>query len=96
MPEDGPALLAMSDTKLLGILRIICEVGAGQQSDRKFDSKTIQQSSTPSCKANTDWEIKSDKADVIDANSKHARLFQVLHEKSSIEKGKSSINAKNS
>ena len=42
VPGDSPALLGMSDTELLGILKIICEVVEGQHANRKFDSQTIE------------------------------------------------------
>ena len=53
IPGDGPALLGVSDTELLCILKIMCEVVEGQQVNNKFDSQTMKPSSAPDCKANT-------------------------------------------
>ena len=72
----GPALLEMPDIELLSILKIMCDVVEGQQADRKFDSQTMEPSSAPSCKANTDWERRSDNMDVININSNMPDFFR--------------------
>ena len=69
VPGDDPALQGMPEIELLDILKIICEVVGGQQGDGKFDFQTIQLVNAHSCKAYTDWEIKSDNAKVVEANS---------------------------
>ena len=69
VPGDSQALLGMPDLELQGILNIMGEVLGGQQVDRKFNSQTIQLWDTSSYKANTNWGIKSDKVDVVDAKS---------------------------
>ena len=42
VPGDGPALLGMPDTEVLGILKIICEIINGQYAGMKFNSKITQ------------------------------------------------------
>ena len=93
---DSQALLGMPDIELLGILKITCDVVEGQQTGRKFYSQTVKPSCTLSHKAKKDWEIRSDNADVINTNPKHARSFQVQHRQRSIQKGKLGNNLKNS
>ena len=41
----------------------------GQQAERKFNSQTMAPSTALSCKADTDQERRSDKADTINMNS---------------------------
>ena len=36
VPGDGPVLLGMSDSKILGILEVTCEVVGDQQAERKI------------------------------------------------------------
>ena len=55
---------------------MICEVLGGQQAGMKFDPQPIKPSSTPSCKANTDGEIRSDNVDVINANANMPDYFR--------------------
>ena len=69
VPENGPALLRMPDIEFLDILKIMFKVVEGKQADRKFDSQTMKASSAPNCKANTNWERTSDKADGISTSS---------------------------
>ena len=68
VPGDGPVMISMPGIDLPGLLKITCEVVGCQQRDRKFNSQTIQLSNSHSYKANIDQEIKSDKADKVDAN----------------------------
>ena len=46
----------------------MCGVVGGQQANRNFDSNKIKPSSAPSCKANTDSEIRSGNVDIIKSN----------------------------
>ena len=75
VPADSQTLLGMPDIELLQILKIMCEVVEGQQADKKFDSKTMELSSTVSCRVNTDWESRSDNADVININLNMSDYF---------------------
>ena len=54
----------------------MCDVVEGQQADRKFNSLTMELSSALSCKANTDWESRSDDTDVININSNMPDYFR--------------------
>ena len=69
MPGDCQALLGIPDIELFYILKIMCDMAESPQANRKCDSKTLEQSSTLSCKANTDWQSRSDNANVIRINS---------------------------
>ena len=52
------------------------EVEGSKPADRMYDSQTIQPFNAPSCKANTDQEIKSNNVDAIDANSNMPEYFR--------------------
>ena len=71
-----PRLLGIHDIELLGILKITCEVVEDQETDRKFYFQKIQPSNISSCKANTGQWIKTDNADVIDADSNMPDYFR--------------------
>ena len=66
----------MADIKLVGILKLICEEVEGQQACMKFDPQTMRPCSAPSCKANTDWQSRSDNADVISTTSNMPDYFR--------------------
>ena len=76
VPRDSPVLLGIPDIELLDILKVICDVTEGQQADRKFDSQTIESSSTLSNKVNTDIEGRSYNVDVINSNSNMQNYFR--------------------
>ena len=76
VPGDGPVLLMIPDIKLLNKLQIMCEVLGDQSADRKFNSHTIELSSSPSCKANKGQQIKTDNTDVNDAKSNMSDYFR--------------------
>ena len=46
LPGDGPALLGMSGIELLNVLRIKCNVIGELPENRKFDSQTIEASTS--------------------------------------------------
>ena len=73
--EDSPGLLGMPDIELLGILKIMFDVVEGQQADRKFDSQSVEPSSTLGYRANTDRESRSNNVDVINSNSNFPDYF---------------------
>ena len=50
VPGDWPALLGVSDVKLLNILKITCEIIGDPHENMKLDSKTIEASNGPSYK----------------------------------------------
>ena len=66
VPGHGPALLGIPDTEFLGILKIMCNVPEGQQTDRKYDSETMEPSSALSCKVNTDKQNEQVLVEYID------------------------------
>ena len=69
LPGESPALLGLPELELLYILKILYEIVESQQTYRKFDHQTMKPSTTPSFKANIDWERRSDNADVINMKS---------------------------
>ena len=86
-------LLGKPDTELLCILKLTCEVAGGQQADMTFDSQTIQLSNCSSCKANTDWKMKSDNADAGDANTNIPDYFRCIMNRAA-NRSEPGINAK--
>ena len=81
VPGDSPALLGMPDIELLGILKIICEVVKGPQTDRKFHSQRMTPSSTLTIKTNTGQEIRSYNEDVINTISNMPDYFRFSTDK---------------
>ena len=61
---------------MLDSLDIICEEVGCQQADFKFDSQKVQPCNSASSKANTDWGIKADNADPVDANLNTSNYFR--------------------
>ena len=53
VPGDSLALLQLTDIKLLGLLKIMCEVLDEQQVGRKFDLQTIETSGAPEGRTNS-------------------------------------------
>ena len=76
-------------------LKIMWEVAKGQQSEMKFDSCTVQLCNTFSCKANTDWEIKSDNMDVTDANLNMPNYFRPSMKTTADKRGSEVLPQKN-
>ena len=65
------------------MLRIMCNVIDGQQVDRKFNSQTMQSSSTLGYNTNTDKEGRSDNVDVINNNPNMPDYFRSFTNRSS-------------
>ena len=53
VPGDGPALVGMLGIKLLGLLKIACQVLDQQQADRNFNPQTRETSGVPEHRTNT-------------------------------------------
>ena len=64
VPGNGPALLGIPDIELLSILRITCDIRGELHENKKFYSKAIDISSSPSCKANETPQMKTDRVDM--------------------------------
>ena len=58
MPDNGPALLRMSDIELLGIIRDMFETIDRKTTDRKFDVQTRHTADDQSCKTNRDLKAR--------------------------------------
>ena len=71
VPENSPALLWMLDIELLNVLKIMCKVIDNPHESRKFDSKTVEASDSPSCRTN---KATKDETDKVDAHDKHVNM----------------------
>ena len=67
LPGNSPVMIDMPGIGLLGILKKTCYVVGDQQSERRFNSHTVQPSNSSGCKANTGQWIKTNNVDVVDA-----------------------------
>ena len=78
VPGEGQALLGIPDIEFLGKLKMMCDVIESQEADRKCNSQTMEPSSTPCCKANTETKFRSDNVDAINSNSKVPDSFRCI------------------
>ena len=74
--ENSSALLGMLDIKVLNILRITYEVICNPHESRKFNSQTIEVSTSPSYRKNRALQNKRNKADAHNTNADMSDYFR--------------------